>query len=105
MVKAKINSGACGFETTVQAEAGPDYLAGVKITSGCQHINKMAEKLGTLNVMSELFKKGESQVLAAAKEILPHLTCPVPIGILKAIEASAGMALPKDVTITLAKGE
>lgn len=46
MVKAKINSGACGFETSVQAEAGPDYLAGVKITSGCQHINKMAEKTG-----------------------------------------------------------
>ena len=41
--------------------------------------------------------------MAAAQQHLPHITCPVPVGTLKAIEAGAGMALVKDVSITFSK--
>jgi hypothetical protein len=32
-----------------------------------------------------------------------HAACPVPVGIIKAIELEAGMTLPADVTIKLSK--
>ncbi|UCF98485.1 MAG: hypothetical protein JSV89_02875 [Spirochaetaceae bacterium] len=33
----------------------------------------------------------------------PHVTCPLYCGFLKAIEVAAGMALPKDATISIDK--
>ena len=38
----------------------------------------------------------------AAKHRL-HAACPVPVGILKAIEVEAGLALPADVSIALSR--
>ena len=102
MIKANINSGVCGFITTVQAETGDKYQTKVKIESTCPHVAKMAEALETVNAMNELFKKGQSQILTES-QTLPHITCPVPTGLLKAIEASSGLALPKDASITFIK--
>lgn len=34
-----------------------------------------------------------------------HTACPVPVGIIKAIEIEAGLALPKDAAIELSKSE
>jgi hypothetical protein len=34
-----------------------------------------------------------------AESTIPHVTCPVPTGILKVIEVATGMALPKDASI------
>lgn len=106
MSTAKINSGVCGFETTVSAESDSAYQCKLKIESTCPHVTKMAEtmaqEIDTFNVMNELFKKGESQVQTSAK-VLPHLTCPVTVGILKAMEVSAGLALAKDVEIKIEK--
>lgn len=103
MTEVEILSGVCGFKTVVRVEAKEKYQADVTFESTCPHVNKLAEKIkeaGELSVMNELFKKGQSLIVAASSEKLPHITCPVPIGILKALEASTGMALPKDVAIT-----
>ncbi len=103
MVEVEIDSGICGFKTVVQADNKPKYKAGVFIESTCPHVTKLAKvvkELGEVDVMRELFKKGESQILDASNAALPHITCPVPVGILKCLEAGSGMALPKEVTIT-----
>ena len=39
---------------------------------------------------------------AALSPHLPHVTCPVYAGFLKAVEAAAGLALPKDVSMRFA---
>jgi len=98
-MKVNIFSGPCGFTTTVYAET-ENYQSKLHIESQCPNVKKMAESLGMLNVMDELFRKGQSQILSAGSQHLPHVTCPVPIGMLKILEHSAGMALPKDVSIT-----
>ena len=100
MSKVNIDSGVCGFKTVVQAETGAKYQTRLTVESNCPHVKKIAENLGEFNAMNELFKKGQSQILTLCQENLPHITCPVPIGILKAIEASAGLALPKDAKIS-----
>ena len=99
MSKLEINAGICGFMTNVQAEAQSKYQCKINIESQCKHVQNLAEKLAEVNAMDELYKKGKSQILAAAQETLPHLTCPAPIGILRAVEVCTGLALPKDVTI------
>ncbi|WP_236860235.1 DUF6951 family protein [Candidatus Formimonas warabiya] len=98
-----IHSGVCGFITTVQAETDSDYQTKLQVESQCPNVKKIIEALGTLNVMNELFRKGQSEILSLSAQHLPHVTCPVPIGMLKALEASAGMALPKDVSISFTK--
>ena len=106
MADVEVFSGVCGFNTVIQAETGGKYKATIHIESACPHVTKLAEKingLGEVNAMNELFKKGQSQILASCTEILPHVTCPVSVGILKALEACTGMALPKDATITFRK--
>ena len=102
-MKATIHSGACGFSTEVTAETDKKYQCTLQIESKCPHIAKMAVALETVNAMDELFKKGQSLILSASSTHLPHATCPVGIGILKVVEASAKLALPKDATIVFEK--
>ena len=77
------------------------------MTTGCPNHKKVAEILENteINVMNELFKKGESQVLGACRDNIPHVSCPVPAGILKALEAGVGLALPADASIKFVKKE
>jgi len=99
MVELEIDSGICGFKTTVKAESRSKYDCSLSIESQCKHVQKMAEKISDVNAMNELFKKGQSQVLAATEGVIPHITCPVAGGILRAVEACTGLALPRDVSI------
>lgn len=46
---------------------------------------------------------GESPLFKAAKNNLKHSACPVPTALMKAIEVSCGLALPRDVTIRVEK--
>jgi hypothetical protein len=55
-------------------------------------------------VMTELFKDRKtdtlnSKVLDVAFKTIPHISCPVISGVLKTLEVSVGLALPKDATI------
>lgn len=100
MVEVEIFSGVCGFRTTVKVETETKYQCTIQVNSECKHVAKMAENFKEVNAMNELFKKDKSQILAASGKYIPHITCPVATGILKAIEVSAGLALPKDATIT-----
>ncbi len=102
MVEVKIVSGICGFETEVQVENESKYQCTVQLRSTCPHVTRMAEKINRVDAMAELFKKGQSQILTASQN-LPHVTCPAAVGILKAVEAAAGLALPKDASITFLK--
>ena len=99
IIEAVILAGACGFRATVRVETVSRYRAVIQIESDCPHVARMAGELGEVDVMKELFK-GASQVAIAGAQHLPHRTCPVVIGILKALEVSAGLAVPKNVSIS-----
>ena len=107
MVKVEITGGICGFTTLVQAEDKTGYKASFQLESECPNWKKVNDMLGgkELNMMAELFKDKttgalNSQVLDVSLKIIPHVSCPVISGILKALEVSAGLALPKDAAIT-----
>ena len=107
MTIVDITGGICGFNTTVKTESTAPYTAVFHLESDCANWKKVEEILGgePLNAMTELFKdkatgKLNSKVLEVSLATIPHVSCPVISGILKSIEVSTGLALPKDAAIT-----
>ena len=107
MVKVEIVAGICGFTTIVEAKDKGEYKASFRLESECQNWKKVDDLLGgkDLNMMTELFKDKKtemlnSEVIDISLKTIPHVSCPVISGILKALEVSAGLALPKDASIS-----
>ena len=105
MARAEISAGVCGFNTVV--EATPDrknpYQIHLTIDSECESVNKLASKIADVDAFREIAYRREPQVLALAPQCLKHPACPVPSGIIKAIEVAAGLALPTEAKIKLSK--
>jgi hypothetical protein len=107
MINAKIYSGICGFTTFVHAEKKSGFKASFRLETECPNWEKVDAVLGgkVLDMMTELFKDKKtaelnSQILDISLKVIPHVSCPVISGTLKALEVSVGLALPKDATIT-----
>ena len=102
MAKAEIQPGNCGFTTTVTATKDGDVCK-IEITSACKAIQKLAQELTEVDPYQQIsFRRNNSPlVLAMGAKFCTHAACPVPVGIIKAVEVEAGMALPMDVTIKL----
>ncbi|MBT3178339.1 MAG: hypothetical protein HOG03_17520 [Desulfobacula sp.] len=110
MVNVEIKGGICGFTTQVYAEDKTGYKASFRLESKCPNWKKVDAFLGgkELNMMTELFKDKKtgalnSQVMEVSLKMIPHVSCPVISGILKALEVSVGLALPKDAAIKFIK--
>lgn len=107
LVTVEVDSGICGFTTLIHAEDKTQFKASFRLETACPNWKKIDAILGgkDLDVMRELFKNKEtgvveSQIFDVSLKTLPHVSCPVISGILKALEVSVGLALPKNATIT-----
>ena len=106
MAKAEICSGVCGFNTTVEAHKDDSGQVQLSIESECKAINRLAAELTLVDPYREFTYKGEEPLtFEKAAEHCSHAACPVPVGIIKAIEIEAGLALPADVSIKLSKSD
>jgi hypothetical protein len=79
----------------------------LSIESACSRVQAYAAQVKTLDAFQELLRKPLAQsmpVLLAAEHGL-HTTCLVPLAVLKAAEAAAGLALPKASSIELERVE
>jgi hypothetical protein len=103
LAKAEITSGICGFSATVETRmAGRKCL--VSIDSDCDAIQRLGQALVEVDPFQEISFRGEGpRTLELGAEHCYHPACPVPVGIIKAIEIEAGLALPADATIKLSK--
>ncbi len=103
MAKAEIMSGVCGFNTVVEAHMDGDECV-VSIQSECESIQKMAQELNRVDPFREIsFRGGGPEILKVASRCCKHTACPVPAGIVKAVEVAAGLALPKDASIKVSE--
>ncbi|MBQ7622060.1 MAG: hypothetical protein IJV02_06580 [Candidatus Methanomethylophilaceae archaeon] len=96
-----VQAGVCGMTSKIIATASDDMMSvNVVIESNCPMVQKLTpieginpyEAIGTPFTESEIYKK--------AAECLRHTACPVPCGIVKAVEAESGMGLKKPISIT-----
>ncbi len=99
MTKVEIEPGNCGFTATVEAEMNGD-LCNLHIESQCAAIQRLASELTQVNPYKEIsFRRSMPTILEKGSQYCTHTACPVPVGIIKAVEVAAKLALPKDVTI------
>ena len=99
MTKVEIEPGNCGYTAIVEAEMA-DRMCNLSIESQCPAIQKLAKELTQVNPMQEIsFRRSTPAILEAGAKYCTHAACPVPVGIVKAVEVAAKLALPKDVTI------
>lgn len=105
MATAVINPGICGFKTTVVAQANGNGTVHLQIESDCKAVCKLGEQIQDVDPYKEAFwrRKMPTGIHELAPQCLSHPACPVPSGIIKAIEVEAGLALPADVSIKLSK--
>ena len=103
MAKAEIFSGNCGFTTTVETKMDGTNCQ-ISLQSECKAIRRLAEDLTQVEPMKEISTRRSTPViLQKGSQYCTHAACPVPVGIIKAVEIEAGLALPTDVTIKLEK--
>ena len=103
MATAEINSGICGFSATVKTEKDGRKVS-VSIASDCQAIQNLAAELTEVDPLQEITFRGSGpRSLELGAKHCYHTACPVPVGIIKAVEIEAGLALPKDAVIKLSK--
>lgn len=104
MTRAEIAAGICGFTTVVEARLAGDNECELAIQSACESIQQLAEVLKRVSPLQEIsYRQGGPQVFRLAARYCRHPSCPVPVGIIKAIEVEAGLALPADTLIRLAR--
>jgi hypothetical protein len=105
---AEIDAGVCGFKTVAVVTCDDDQHANIEIHSGCEKVRAMAAALkakGPVDAYQEISPAAESVVLGVAREALKGCcaACAAPVGVFKAMQVAAGLALPKDIGIRLSK--
>jgi hypothetical protein len=101
MANAEILPGNCGFTTTVEATMFGGACK-ISIVSECKAIQNLAQELTEVNPYQEIsFRRNTPRILQMGAKYCTHAACPVPVGVIKAVEIEMGMALPMDVTIKL----
>jgi hypothetical protein len=105
VAKAEIFSGICGFNTTVKTQMNGASCT-VSLESECDAILRLGDEMPEVNPWQEITFRGEGPLsLKMGVKHCYHPACPVPVGIIKAIEVEAGLALPKDAVIKLSKSD
>ena len=103
MATAEIESGVCGFGATVNTQMDGNKVK-IEIDSECQAIKDLAAELTEVDPFQEITFRGSGpRSLEMGVKHCYHTACPVPVGIIKAVEVEAGLALPKDAVIKLSK--
>jgi hypothetical protein len=99
-----VDAGVCGYKTTVTAEKTSGYNVQVHIESDCPHVQKIAPEPLEVDAVRQIgLRSGLPSLLETAYACCAHAACPVPSGLIKAVEVAAGLALPGDVTMKISK--
>jgi hypothetical protein len=78
-------------------------MVNLEINTRCEGIQKLAGDLKAVNPIEEISFRGKGpKTLRMAAKHCKHTACPVPSGIVKAVEVASGLALPKDASIKVA---
>ncbi len=104
----KIDAGVCGFQTTAEVSSSDGQTVLFRISSDCVKIKKMAEALcehGPVNAFVEMRPGGKGLLLGNDSPVRDGRCagCVVPLGLFKGMQVAVGMALPRDVNISLDK--
>ena len=103
-----IDAGTCGFKTSASASSEDSQQVAFEVTSDCEKIRRLAAALKNrepIDAYQEISPAAESVLLRTTRSVLKGCCagCAVPVGLFKAMQVAAGLALPMDIGIRLAK--
>jgi hypothetical protein len=104
MTKVTVNPGICGFSVIIKVEKVENNKVHVFLESECEMVMDMCTDISSLKLKAALTDYLSNPVYRSAAEHIKHVACPIPAGILKAIEVEIGGALPRDASIVFEKG-
>jgi hypothetical protein len=101
-----IEPGVCGFCCEVRAWQQNKHSAIIEITnSECELVQRLAENITEVTLQDIFTPQTKNPVFQAAEQAGCHLTCPVPVAVLKAAEVALELALPRKVRISFKQAE
>ncbi|NLN71861.1 MAG: hypothetical protein GX137_03625 [Thermoplasmatales archaeon] len=96
----RVFAGTCGMTSRITAKADDIGEVTLRIESDCHHILKMSWGLRPMFAYGEVeAPMCETEIYRLATENLPHAACPVPCGMMKALEVAGDMGIPRDSEI------
>ncbi len=99
MTKVIVDPGVCRFISTIEVHRADKRTVKVLVSSDCKMATKLGESLAEVGQWDVIKRHVDSKVYQDASECRLHPACPIPVAIIKAVEAEAGLALPRDVVI------
>lgn len=104
--KVCVDAGVCKMKTLIIAKENDMGLVDIEIKSDCPNILKMSWKLESVSPYAEVEAEfHKSEIYKLANDAIPHTACPVPAGIVKAVEVAGGLGLKRDCTISFVDDE
>lgn len=103
MTRAEVDCGGCGFRAVVRATSSADGRVALQVESDCPAVCRLVEQLGSVDPLDGARTFLTSPVYRAAEACLKHADCLAPVAIIRAIAVEAGMALPHEGSLRLAR--
>lgn len=95
-----VDPGICGFPCVVKARRIEARKVSLEISgSDCEQIQRMAAQLSILSIKDLFTPLSRNPVYAATEESGCHLSCAIPVAVIKAAEVALELALPQEVRI------
>ena len=95
-----VDPGICGFPCVIKAGKMGARMVALEISgSDCGQIKKLSEALARISLKDIFAPISQNPVYALTEKSGCHLSCPVPVAVIKAAEVAFGMALPREVHI------
>ncbi len=102
----EVDAGICGFKTTIRADG--DEMANVtfQVESQCEKVRAFGKALGDkspVDAYAEIGDGADGVVLTTSRAFLKGCCagCVVHAATFKALQVAAGLALPKDISLTI----
>ena len=96
----RVDPGICGFPCIIKARKSGARQVSLAISgSDCEQIQRLAERLATLSMKDIFAPLSRNPVYISAEKSGCHLSCAIPVAVIKAAEVALELALPQDVHI------
>lgn len=99
MTRVSINPGICGFPATVEIKTISKRRFELVLATECEKLIQLSNQIETLDLVDAFKQAKDSRLYSAVSDCQLHPACPAPVGIIKALEVEAGIALARDVEI------
>ena len=95
-----VDPGICGFQCVVKARKSSAREVSLEISgSDCEQIQTLAERLTTLSIKELFTPLSRNPVYISTEKSGCHLSCAIPVAVIKAAEVALELALPQEVHI------